>query len=130
MILDTSFIIDFMEGDEGALERHRKLIERAETYRVSSAAIFELWTGVAHSKRRSEEKLKVTKALSGISTIPLTSLMAEKAGEIHGTLAKEGQAIDIVDAMIAATAVLENETVLTRNIKHFSRVKGLRIESY
>ena len=56
--------------------------------------------------------------------------MAEKAGEIHGTLAKGGQGIDNIDAMIAATALLENETVLTRNIKHFSRVKGLRVESY
>lgn len=130
MILDTSFVIDLMEMDEGALNRHRKLVEKSETYRVSSAAIFELWSGVGHSKKSEEERLKVMRALSGISTIALTAPMAEKAGEIHGTLAKGGQGIDNIDAMIAATALLENETVLTRNIKHFSRVKGLRVESY
>lgn len=130
MILDTSFIIDLMDAEEGARSRHSKLIEKNETYRISSAAVFELWSGVGHSKKSDEERLKVMNAIAGISTIPLTAPMAEKAGEIHGTLAKEGQGIDNIDAMIAATAMLENETVLTRNVKHFSRVKGLRVESY
>lgn len=130
MILDTSFIIDLMNSDEGALNRHGKLIEKNEAYRISSAAVFELWSGVGHSKKSDEERLKVMDALAGIRTIPLTAPMAEKAGEIHGTLAKEGQGVDNIDAMIAATALLENETVLTRNVKHFSRVKGLRIENY
>ena len=130
MILDTSFIIDIMEMDEGALSRHRTLREQNESYRVSSATIFELWSGVGHSRKSENEKIKVLKALSGISTISLSLPMAEKAGEIHGILAKEGKEIDDIDAMIAATALLENETVLTRNVKRFARVKGLRIESY
>ena len=130
MILDTSFIIDLMEMDEGALDKHGQLVEKNETSRISSAALFELWSGVGHSKKGEEEKLKVMRALSGISTIALTAPMAEKAGEIHGTLAKEGRGIDNIDAMIASTALHENETLLTRNVKHFARVNGLRIESY
>ena len=130
MILDTSFIIDLMEMDEGALNKHGQLVEKNETSRISSAALFELWSGVGHSKKGEEEKLKVMRALSGISTIALTAPMAEKAGEIHGTLAKEGRGIDNIDAMIASTALHENETLLTRNVKHFARVNGLRIESY
>ncbi|HLD97130.1 MAG TPA: PIN domain-containing protein [Candidatus Nanoarchaeia archaeon] len=130
MILDTSFIIDLMEMDEGALDKHGQLVEKNETSRISSAALFELWSGVGHSKKGEEEKLKIMRALSGISTIALTAPMAEKAGEIHGTLAKEGRGIDNIDAMIASTALHENETLLTRNVKHFARVNGLRIESY
>ncbi len=130
MILDTSFIIDLMKMDEGALTRHKQLIEKNESYRVSSAAIFELWSGIGHSEKSENERFKAMKALSGMNTIALTAPMAEKAGEIHGTLAKEGKAIDNIDAMIAATALFENEVVLTRNVKHFSRVKGLRVENY
>src|SRR3989338_2315479 len=130
MILDTSFIIDLMEMDEGALDKHGQLVEKNETSRISSAALFELWSGVGHSKKGEEEKLKIMRALSGISTIALTAPMAEKAGEIHGTLAKEGRGIDNIDAMIASTALHENETLPTRNVKHFARVNGLRIESY
>ena|SRR3989338_1301392 len=130
MILDTSFIIDLMETDKDALDRHRELIEKNETYRISSAAIFELWSGVGHSKKSEEEKIKVLTALVGISTVSLTATMAEKAGEIHGTLSKEGRAIDNIDAMIAATALHENESVLTRNVKHFTRVRGLKVETY
>jgi len=104
--------------------------EKNETYCISSATVFELWSGVGHSKRSDEEKLKVIKALSGISTIALTAPLAEKAGEIHGTLAKEGQSVDNIDAMIAATALHENGSVLTRNVKHFAAVKGLKVETY
>ncbi|MBI2664166.1 PIN domain-containing protein [Candidatus Woesearchaeota archaeon] len=130
MILDTSFVIDFMQNEEGALRRHTMLLEKNETYRVSSATIFELWSGIAHSKKSKEERLKVTKALAGISTVILTVQIAEKAGELHGTLAKEGQSIDELDAMIAATAIQENESLLTRNVRHFAKVKGLKVETY
>lgn len=40
------------------------------------------------------------------------------------------QEIDAIDSMIAAIALLENEPLLTRNTKHFTRIKGLRVESY
>lgn len=130
MILDTCFIIDVMEGDKGALSRREALSEKNEAYRVSAATVFELWSGIAYSKKSNEEKSKVLKALAGMNVIGLTAPMAEKAGEIHGSLAKKETAIDHIDAMIAATAVLENETVLTRNTKHFTRVTGLKVESY
>ena len=130
MILDTTFVIDFMHNDKGALKRHATLLERNETYRVSSATIFELWSGIGNSKKLFEERLKVTKALTEINTIPLSSLIAEKAGQLHGALIRGGQEIGELDAMIAATALHENETVLTRNVKHFTKVKGLKVETY
>lgn len=130
MILDTSFIIDLMENDEGALERKQALSEKNEAYGVGAATIFELWSGIACSKKSQEEKSKVLKALAGLNIISMSPAIAEKAGEVHGSLVKEGNAIDHIDAMLAATAILENQTMLTRNVKHFSRVKGLRIESY
>jgi len=130
MILDTSFIIDIMENDAGAIDRKRTLTEKNESYRVSAATIFELWSGIACSRKSQEEKTKVLKALAGLNIISLNAQIAEKAGEIHGLLLKEGNAIDHIDAMLAATSLLENEAILTRNIKHFGRVRGLKVESY
>lgn len=130
MILDTSYLIDLMEGDEGAVIRKEKLLDLNETQRISAATIFELWSGISASNRSEEEKVKVLRAISGINVVNVTTSIAEKAGEIRGTLIKDDKSIEAADAMIAATAVLENETVLTRNIKHFGIVKGLRVESY
>ena|SRR3989338_1187744 len=130
MILDTSFLIDLMENDEAALMRKQKMIENREDYRVAAPTIFELWSGLFASSKHEKEKAKVLIALAEINTIPLSRKSAEKAGEIHGSLIKKGQQIDSVDSMIASAALLENEPLLTRNAKHFTRVAGLKVEVY
>lgn len=130
MILDTTFIIDLMRRNESALATKDRLLTGNETFRISSATVFELWSGIAASDKAELEKAKVLAAMKGVDLIGISRVVAEKAGEVHGTLVKEGKAIDHIDAMIAATAMLENETVLTRNTKHFTRVTGLKVESY
>jgi tRNA(fMet)-specific endonuclease VapC len=130
MILDTDFLIDLMEGKSNALKRKDKLNEDRENYRTTALTIFELWFGLAMSKKPESEKEKILSALSGIDTLKLSRESAEKAGEIHGSLTKKGETIGATDSMIAAIALLENEAILTGNSRHFSRVPGLRIESY
>lgn len=130
MILDTGFIIDLMKEDSSSIEKLKKLVLNKENYEVSTPTIFELYVGIALSRRSEEERNNVLKILSDFVVVPLSLAQAEKAGEIHGSLIKSGQEIDVVDSMIAGIALLENETILTRNVRHFSRVKGLRVESY
>ncbi len=38
--------------------------------------------------------------------------------------------IDPEDAMIAGIALINNESVLTKNVEHFSRIRDLKIETY
>ncbi|KAF5434089.1 putative nucleic acid-binding protein, contains PIN domain [Candidatus Methanophagaceae archaeon] len=38
--------------------------------------------------------------------------------------------IDPEDAMIAGIALINDESVLTRNVEHFSRIRDLKIETY
>lgn len=130
MILDTSFLIDLMERDEGAAARKLELDGSSELCRASAATIFELWAGIFMSKKSEEEKRKVISALSGVGVVSISGKISEKAGELHGLLKKDGNEVGPIDAMIAATALMENETVLTRNTKHFARIKGIRMESY
>lgn len=130
MILDTDFIIDLMKKEENAVAKQQKLYEDNEVLRVTAPTIFELWTGIALSERQAGEKSKLVSAVGNLNTITLNQQKAEKAGEIHGSLIKAGQEIDAIDSMIAAIASLENEPLLTKNTKHFTRIKGLRVESY
>jgi len=130
MILDTDFLIDVMEGDRDALKRKDKLNEDRENYRTTALSVFELWFGITMSKKPDGEKAKIFSVLRGIDTVKLSREAAEKAGEIHGSLTKKGESIGAIDSMIAAIALLENEPVLTGNSKHFSRVAGLKIETY
>lgn len=54
----------------------------------------------------------------------------KKAGRIDGRLASEGRAIGMGDTVIAATALVHEEPVLTRNVDHFERIDSVEIESY
>ena len=74
--------------------------------------------------------LKILEILDGQIILKFDKESAEKAGEIDGNLIKEGNTIGPIDTMIAGTAITKNEKVLTRNIKDFSRIKGLNIETY
>ena len=53
-----------------------------------------------------------------------------KAGKISGELISAGEQIDRADCIIAATALLRDEAVITRNTNHFNRVTGLEVRSY
>jgi predicted nucleic acid-binding protein len=46
---------------------------------------------------------------------------------IEARLRKEGNPIEAEDSMIAATAHNHGLTLVTGNMKHFARVKGLRV---
>lgn len=54
----------------------------------------------------------------------------KKAGRIDRRLAANGRAIGMGDTIIAATAVVHEEPILTRNVDHFDRIDDVEIESY
>jgi tRNA(fMet)-specific endonuclease VapC len=53
-----------------------------------------------------------------------------EASRIARRLDAEGRAIGDHDAWIAALAIRHRRPIVTRNVRHFSRVSGLEVESY
>ncbi len=130
MIMDTDFVIDLLKNDPVAVQKLRGLNENEETLIITAMTVFELFNGISRSDKPEREKEKVVNVLERQIIFDFDKLSAEKGGEICGLLAKQGTQIGSVDCMIAGIALNKNETVLTRNIKDFSKVKGLNIESY
>jgi tRNA(fMet)-specific endonuclease VapC len=52
------------------------------------------------------------------------------AGDILASLQKTGQSIGIEDAIIGSTALNHKLVMVTANIRHFSKIKGLVIENW
>ncbi|MBI5072642.1 PIN domain-containing protein [Candidatus Woesearchaeota archaeon] len=130
MILDTTFLIDLMNNDESARHKAEVLFNHGSLTYISTVTIFELHSGLARSGKSSPEQNKVRNVLDQQNIIPIDSTIAERAGDIHGALITQGQMLGSMDCLIAATALLNRETVLTRNVKDFQRIPGLKIESY
>ena len=130
MILDTCFIIDLMDNNEKAVAKLRELELNNESIPITSLTVFELFSGLARSSNFDREKEKIVNVLSRQIILYFDEKSAEKAGEVDGYLAKKGEKIDAIDSMIAGIALSRNEKVLTRNVKDFSKVRGLGIEWY
>ena len=130
MIQDTSFIIDVLNGDPNAQDV-LELIERENRpEKVASITSLELYEGIQRSQRPADEKQTVLSVLDSKHVIPADHSIMKHAGELSGQLIEAGKQIDREDCVIAATAIQENEPVLTRNATHFERVPNLDVETY
>mgnify|MGYP001582338018 CR=1 FL=1 len=130
MILDTTFLIDLLDGLPEAVNKMKELYEQQEQLLVATPSVFELWTGVARSDLPEKERRKVKMVLESQLVLDLTESSAEEAGMINGTLWKKGIPIDAEDCMIAGVALQHHQLVLTRNVQHFGRIQGLYLATY
>ena len=128
--LDTSFLIDVLRGEKRAEEIEKRLDEGTEPVKVASPTVMELISGALLSNNPETEKQKVHQLLSYLIVLSLDKESAIIAGNTEAELTKAGEKIDVEDIMIGAIAKKGNETLLTRNKKHFEKIKGLKIESY
>ena len=127
MILDTSFIIEVLDGNKNAVEKLKQLEDKQE--KLSSITVMELQEGVVRSDKPEEERKQVLEILNSKNILSADRKIMKKAGEISGKLANKGKRIDREDCIIAATAILEQEPVITGNKKHFKRIENLEVES-
>ena len=68
--------------------------------------------------------------LSRVGVLPLGEEEAVRAGDLLAELEAAGQRIGVEDVLIGATALVRSLTVATRNVRHFRRLPGLRVESW
>ncbi|WP_255196480.1 type II toxin-antitoxin system VapC family toxin [Halorarius litoreus] len=129
MLLDTSFLIDLMNGDDGAVEKATELERDLVQQRLSSITLFELYYGVARAEQSENEREKIERVLASKPVHPADSPVMQKAGRLSGQLMNEGTPVGDGDVIIAATAEIVDEPVLTRNVADFDRL-GVEVETY
>ena len=129
MMLDTTALVDILRGNSDINSKLIELERKNIALTLTSVSVFELWQGFAHLPDKNKSD-KIHFLLESLGAFLLDIPSAQEAGSIHATLKKEGRMIDPEDSMIAGIAKINNETILTRNAKHFERISGLQIETY
>lgn len=129
MILDTSFLIDVLRGDESASGWAERLEEDAFGA-VTPVTVMELWEGIHLGESTESERAAVESLLEGLHNVDFDQPAAMTAGEINATLTREGDAVEVEDVIIGAIALVRDDPVLTRNVEDFERIPGLTVESY
>lgn len=98
---------------------------------ISVLSVQELYYGIynALSQYQVQEELRVDKILHRFPIVPIPE-DGHAFGRIKARLRQSGRMIDDFDILIAATAIKHGLTVVTDNLKHFSRIDGLTIENW
>ena len=129
--LDSSFIIDFLKNDKSAVKIYEKYIN--EEFYISEITIFEVATGFLYSEykfKKSNFDLLID-FISDFQILSTLNLYYLEAARINASLIFQGKTIEPNDCIIAGTMIANNvKKIITKNKKHFSKIKGIEVLSY
>lgn len=128
-LLDTCAISDFVKGDKPTLIKIKS--QSPLTLHLSSISIMEIYYGL----KRNPEKSRVIKPiledfLEAIQIVHFSDQDAMSAADIRAELTAKGTPIGPYDLLIAGVALNNNLTLVTSNMKEFSRVPHLHCEDW
>ena len=128
MILDTSVMIDILRGNKDTINKINEMENKNIPLLTSSITVFEIFQGISFVNDNNRDK--IYNLFESINILSFDDNSAREAGIIQSDLKRQGKTIDPEDAMIAGIAKINTEIVLTRNKKHFERIKNLECEFY
>lgn len=124
--LDTDILVDVLRNKQEAIafiESNEITNNLATTY----VNIFELYYGAMMSSSKEHNLIAVEKLSSRLRILNLSKASVHEAGRTMAELTKEGNSVDFRDVFIGTIALTEGFGIKTRNIKHFNKIKNLRI---
>ena len=134
-LLDTTVLVDLLR--KPAVEVHRRAAEKTaglrrsgQTLTTTRLNVAELFVGVELSTNPHAEAERVEELLERIVILELDEMAARRFGNIAAHLRKHGLPSGNLDTLIAAIALVNGQAIVTRNVKHFSTIPGLAIDSY
>jgi predicted nucleic acid-binding protein len=130
--LDTTFLIDLLRGEHGAVAKSKELNETG-IHATTSINVFELVYGI-HRSKRTDHPTRIAQAqriFNRLLVLPLNYDAASKAGEVLGELAREGKEISALDGLTACIALTHGcKVIVTRNVRDFKPIPEIQIETY
>ena len=128
--LDTDFLISLMRGDIEATEKAKELDKNGTKITITPITAFELFHGAYKSEQKEANLTRTLELISNIQLLDYDIWAAQQAADYAATLDSKGETIGIRDSMIAGITTRHSETLLTRNIRHFSRIPKLETETW
>lgn len=126
-LLDTTFLIDLLKGKPET----KDIFSSKDDLLTTPINMYEIITGSFLSGVPPAKLLKVYELFESIYILPLDDSGVIKSAEICADLTKKGQAIGDCDCLTAGIAMSKGvHVIVTRNQKHFRRIKNIQVEEY
>jgi tRNA(fMet)-specific endonuclease VapC len=127
-VLDTNTVLDYFRGKGKVAER--LLATPPGEIALPAISAYEVWVGVLGSQNAKRRREQFEAFLSVIDILPFDAVAGLRAAELRSSLDRSGEAIGPLDTLIAATALAHGGVLVTRNLREFSRVPGLKTVSW
>jgi predicted nucleic acid-binding protein len=129
---DTDFVIDLLREQRrgGTGPAHRKLEQLGEApVRLSVFVVCELEAGAARSQD-PEEVQRVRRLCQHFEVVYPDERFAPQYGKTLAALKRQRLTVATMDLLIGTLALVEQDTLVTRNVRHFEKIPRLQIEQY
>lgn len=127
-LLDTNIISELIKNPRGVIFYK---IQQVGEDQVCTSIIVACESKFGAQKKNSQKLIeKLETILDSIEILPLTHPVEQYYAEIRTYLEQQGTPIGSNDLLIAAQALTLNLTVVTNNVREFSRVPNLKVENW
>ncbi|HEY3876389.1 MAG TPA: type II toxin-antitoxin system VapC family toxin [Candidatus Kapabacteria bacterium] len=127
-LLDTNVCIYYIRGRYHLAEKLQAV--GLLSCSISEITIAELKYGAEKAPLHRERKKAIVEAfITNLNVHPIASSLDVFAKE-KARLSKAGLIVPDFDLLIGATAIANDLTLVTNNVKHFSRLDGIKIENW
>jgi predicted nucleic acid-binding protein len=124
LLVDSSFVIDYLRGAEAATVRWARAFERGDEPMVNEIVVCEVRAGLL-----ARDEPLLDGFLGPVEFIQPGPRHALLAGRWRAEARAMGRHLGLPDALIAAAAYASDAAVLTRNLRDFA-LTPVRIEMY
>ena len=127
--LDTDILVGLLKSENEAIEVIGKFQSGGLSLSTTIVTAYELLKGSAISARSDENLVKVKDLLSSVRVLTLDLQSCEEGSRIYSELRKKGQTIGEFDILIAAMAISNEETLVSRD-SHFRFIENLKVQEW
>jgi len=130
-LLDTDtliYVLNARPHHEAVLQRFDR--EPRRNLVVSAITLAELRFGIAKSRKPEAARIAMHRVCDALNVAPFEENAAAHYGPLRAALEASGTPIGPLDTLIAAHALSLRLVLVTGNLREFSRVPGLRCESW
>jgi tRNA(fMet)-specific endonuclease VapC len=128
-LLDTNTCIYFLNrASEGIIKRFKEL--SPSHIKLPSITVAELYYGAEKSRFKSRNLERVKRFVSTFEIISFDEKACTTYAKIRYSLERSGTTVGPMDLLIASIGLAYSFTVVTNNVKEFTRIEGLKLENW
>jgi len=128
-LLDTDILFMFFRGHSPVVSRMEEYTTDHEKVYLSIITHYEILSGLRHIEATRQIEQFLEFCLFN-EVLPITLESASIAATHYAYLRRLGTPLDDMDLLIAGIAIENDMTLVTHNMKHFSRIPELKLQDW